>query len=69
MKILKSLLLSFGYYLEKTTKRSEILDFIKMLKPYSTEHELIIYSFRSSFSILFKRWLAKASLSERLYAF
>ena len=41
MKILKSLLLSFGYYLEKTTKRSEILDFIKMLKPYSTEHELI----------------------------
>jgi len=41
MKILKSLLSSFGYYLEKSSKSAEILDFIKILKPYSTEHELI----------------------------
>jgi hypothetical protein len=41
MKILKSLLSLFDYYLEKPTKKSEILEFLKILKPYSTEHELI----------------------------
>ena len=41
MKILNSLLSLFDCYLEKSTKKSEILDFISILRPYSTEYELI----------------------------
>ena len=41
MKISNYLLSLFGYYLEKSSSRSEILDFIKILRPYSTEHKLI----------------------------
>jgi hypothetical protein len=41
MKILNSLFSLFNHYLEKSTKKSEILDFIKILRPHSTEYELI----------------------------
>ena len=41
MKISNYLLSLFGYYLEKPSSKSEILDFIKILRPYSTEHKLI----------------------------
>jgi hypothetical protein len=41
MKILNYLLSLFGCYLEKPSSKSEILDFIKILRPYSTEHKLI----------------------------
>jgi len=41
MKISNYLLSLFGYYLEKPSSKTEILDFIKILRPYSTEHKLI----------------------------
>ena len=41
MKISNYLLSLFGYYLDKPISKSEILDFIKILRPYSTEHKLI----------------------------
>jgi hypothetical protein len=41
MKISNYLLSLLGYYLEKPSGKSEILDFIKILRPYSTEHKLI----------------------------
>jgi hypothetical protein len=41
MKISNYLLSLLGYYLEKPSSKSEILDFIKILRPYSTEHKLI----------------------------
>jgi len=41
MKISNYLFSLLGYYLEKTSSKSEILDFIKILRPYSTEHKLI----------------------------
>ena len=41
MKILNSLFSLFNYNLDKSTKKLDILDFVKNLKPCSTEHELI----------------------------
>lgn len=41
MNISNYLLSLFGYYLEKFSSKSEILDFIKILRPYNTEHKLI----------------------------
>ena len=41
MNISNYLLSLFGYYIDKFSSKSEILDFIKILRPYSTEHKLI----------------------------
>ena len=41
MKILNSLFSVFNYNLEKSTNKLEILNFIKILRPWTTEHELI----------------------------
>ena len=41
MKILNYLLSLFGYYLDKSCSKLEILNFIKILRPYTTEHKLI----------------------------
>ena len=41
MKISNYFLSLFGYYLDKVSSNSEILNFIKILRPYSTEHKLI----------------------------
>jgi hypothetical protein len=41
MKILNSLFSLFNYNLDKSTNKLDILNFVKILKPCSTEHELI----------------------------
>ena len=41
MKISNYLFSLFGYYLNKSISKSEVLDFIKILRPYSIEHKLI----------------------------
>jgi hypothetical protein len=41
MKILNYIFSFLGYHLEKPHSKSEILNFIKILRPYSTEHKLV----------------------------